>query len=204
MMKLAVIVGSSRPCGVSARVVALVHRHLGEEATVEEVWLKDYRIDYCDADNACSTQDCAIPDDVAQLVARLSHADALLYVPVMHAYGLNSRFQAFLERVGYGFMRHRQRPLRDKLAAIAVVGRRYGHTAVFSQVVLNVLLNKMILIGSGFPPCFQSQLAHDPEAEQALRETLDRLAEHYRRLNDTWHSQSNAPSVVRPIQISKG
>jgi multimeric flavodoxin WrbA len=203
-MKLAVIVGSSRPCGVSARVVALVHRHLGDEATVEEVWLKDYRIDYCDADNACSTEDCALPDDVGQLVTRLSRADALLYVPVMHAYGLNSRFQAFLERMGYGFMRHRQRPLRDKLAAIAVVGRRYGHTAVFSQLVLNVLLNKMILIGSGFPPCFHSQLAHDPEAEQALRETLDRLTEHYRRLNDARHLEGNAPSVVRPIQFSKG
>jgi multimeric flavodoxin WrbA len=185
-------------------VVALVHRHLGEKATVEEIWLKDYRIDYCDADNACYSEDCPVPDDVGQLVARLSHADALLYMPVMHAYGLNSRFQAFLERVGYGFMRPRQRPLRDKLAAIAVVGRRYGHTAVFSQVVLNVLLNKMILIGSGFPACFQSQLAHDPEAEQALRETLDRLAEHYRRLNNTWHSDGNAPSAERPMHFSKG
>lgn len=203
-MKLAVIVGSSRPCGVSSRVVALVHRHLGEKATVEEIWLKDYRIDYCDADNACYSEDCPVPDDVGQLVARLSHADALLYMPVMHAYGLNSRFQAFLERVGYGFMRPRHRPLRDKLAAIVVVGRRYGHTAVFSQVVLNILLNKMILIGSGFPACFQSQLAHDPEAEQALRETLDRLAEHYRRLNNTWHSDGSAPSIVRPMHFSKG
>lgn len=204
MMKLAVIVGSSRSCGASARVVALVRRHLGDGAEVDEIWLKDYRIDYCDADNACSIEDCAVPDDVGQLVARLDHADALLYVPVMHAYGLNSRFQAFLERVGYGFMRPRERPLRDKLAAIAVVGRRYGHTAVFSQVVLNVLLNKMILIGSGFPPCFQTQLAHDPEAEQALRETLDRLAEHYRRLNPTWRPEGRVPGVVRPIQLLKG
>ncbi|WP_437881464.1 flavodoxin family protein [Pseudomonas sp. LRF_L74] len=203
-MKLAIIVGSSRPCGVSARVVALVRRHLGEEVEVEEIWLKDYRIDYCDADNACSIEDCAVPDDVQQLVARLDRADALLYVPVMHAYGLNSRFQAFLERVGYGFMRPRQRPLRDKLAAIAVVGRRYGHTAVFSQVVLNVLLNKMILVGSGFPPCFQTQLAHDPEAEKALCETLDRLVEHHRRLNASWHPQDRVPGVVRPIQFSKG
>ena len=125
-MKLTIIVGSSRPCGVSARVVALACRHLGDQAEVDAVWLKDYRIDYCDADNACSSQDCQVPDDVAQLVARLAEADAVLYLPVMHAYGTNSRFQAFLERVGYGFLRPRERPLRDKLAAIAVVGRRYG------------------------------------------------------------------------------
>jgi multimeric flavodoxin WrbA len=182
-MHLTIIVGSSRPCGVSARVVDLVRRHLGDEIEVDDIWLMNYRIEYCDADNACSDQDCAIQDDVKQLVGRLDRADAVLYLPVMHAYGANSRFQAFLERVGYGFMRPRQRPLSDKLAAIAVVGRRYGHTAVFSQVVLNVLLNKMILVGSGFPPCFQTQLAHDPEAEQALCETLDRLCEHHRRLH---------------------
>lgn len=203
-MKLTVIVGSSRPDGVSSRVVALVRRHLGEVAKVDEIWLKDYRIDYCDADNACCIEDCGVPDDVGQLVARLDSADALLYVPVMHAYGLNSRFQAFLERVGYGFMRPRERPLRDKLAAIAVVGRRYGHTEVFSQVVLNVLLNKMILVGSGFPPCFQAQLAHDPEAEQALCETLDRLTEHYCKLNSSWRPPSRVPSAVRPIQFLKG
>jgi multimeric flavodoxin WrbA len=203
-MKLTVIVGSSRPCGVSARVVALVRRHLGDEVEIEDIWLKDYRIECCDADNACSTQDCSVQDDVEQLVARLEQADALLYLPVMHAYGLNSRFQAFLERVGYGFMRPRQRPLRDKLAAIAVVGRRYGHTAVFSQVVLNVLLNKMILVGSGFPPCFQTQLAHDPEAEQALCETLDRLTEHHSRLNATRRVRDKPPRTVRPIQLLKG
>lgn len=203
-MKLTVIVGSSRPCGVSARVVALVRRHLGDEVEIDAIWLKDYRIDYCDADNACSLEDCAVADDVAQLVARLGDADALLYLPVMHAYGMNSRFQAFLERVGYGFMRPRQRPLRDKLAAIAVVGRRYGHTAVYSQVVLNVLLNQMILVGSGFPPCFQTQLAHDPEAEQALRDTLDRLTEHHHRLTDRQRSHERAPGVLRPIHVLKG
>ncbi|AKT33626.1 flavodoxin family protein [Pseudomonas syringae pv. actinidiae] len=203
-MKLTVIVGSSRPCGVSARVVALVRRHLGGQAEVEEIWLKDYRIEYCDADNACAAEDCAVQDDVEPLVTRIASADALLYLPVMHAYGLNSRFQAFLERMGYGFMRPRERPLRDKLAAIAVVGRRYGHTAVFSQVVLNVLLNKMILVGSGFPPCFQTQLAHDPEAEQALRETLDRLTEHHHRLHPAWAQAEPPARPVRPVHMLKG
>jgi multimeric flavodoxin WrbA len=204
-MKLTIIVGSSRPCGVSARVVALTRRHLGDRAEVTTLWLKDYRIDYCDADNACHNQDCQLQDDVPDLVAGLVSADAVLYLPVMHAYGTNSRFQAFLERVGYGFLRPRDRPMCDKLAAIAVVGRRYGHTAVFSQVALNVLLNKMILVGSGFPACFQSQLAHDPEAEQALRETLDRLLEHHLRLTEPRHVPGKTQRrVLQPVYVQKG
>lgn len=85
-----------------------------------------------------------------------------------------------------------------------MVGRRYGHTAVFSQVVLNVLLNKMILVGSGFPPCFQTQLAHDPEAEQALRETLDRLTEHHHRLHPAWAQAEPPARPVRPVHMLKG
>lgn len=202
-MKLTIVVGSSRPCGVSARVVALASHHLRGKAEVDVLWLKDYRIDYCDADNACANRDCMLQDDVPYLVTKLTDSDAVLYLPVMHAYGANSRFQAFMERAGYGFLRPRGRPLRDKLAAIAVVGRRYGHTAVFSQIVLNVLLNKMILVGSGFPACFQTQLAHDPEAEQALRETLDRLLEHYSRLSDSRESKNQGDALL-PVYYKRG
>jgi multimeric flavodoxin WrbA len=203
-MKLIVIVGSSRSQGVSSRVVTLIRRHVEGRATVEDLWLRDYRIDYCDADNACAGTDCTLTDDVALIVDQMIKADAILYLPVMHAYGTNSRFQAFLERVGYGFMRPRQRPLRDKLAAVAVVGRRYGHTAVFGQVVLNVLLNKMVLVGSGFPATFNTQLIQDPEAEQALYETLDRLLEHYRKLNERPLRGSERSHLLKQIQFQTG
>jgi multimeric flavodoxin WrbA len=203
-MKLIVIVGSSRAHGVSSRVVSLIRRHLEGRASVEDLWLRDYRIDYCDADNACSHIDCSLKDDVATIVEEMVKADAILYLPVMHAYGTNSRFQAFLERVGYGFMRPRERPLRDKLAAVAVVGRRYGHTAVFGQVVLNVLLNKMVLVGSGFPATFNTQLVQDPEAEQALRETLDRLVEHYHKLNERPRRGAERLRLLKQVQIQTG
>jgi len=203
-MKLIVIVGSSRANGVSCRVVSLIRRHLDGRASVEDLWLRDYRIDYCDADNACSDVDCSLPDDVAVIVDKMVKADAVLYLPVIHAYGTNSRFQAFLERVGYGFMRPRARPLRDKLAAVAVVGRRYGHTAVFGQVVLNVLLNKMVLVGSGFPATFNTQLVRDPEAEEALRETLDRLLEHHQRLNERSLRGDERLRLLKQVQFQTG
>lgn len=203
-MRLIVIVGSSRPHGISRQVVSLTRRHLEGRAMVEDLWLRDYRIDYCDADNACSNADCSLPDDVALIVDKMVKADAILYLPVMHAYGTNSRFQAFLERVGYGFLRPRERPLRDKLAAIAVVGRRYGHTSVFSQVVLNVLLNKMVLVGSGFPATFNTQLVRDPEAEQALRETLDRLLEHHQKLKERPRHGEERLRLLNQVQFQTG
>lgn len=101
-------------------------------------------------------------------------------------------------------MRPRERPLRDKLAAVAVVGRRYGHTAVFSQVVLNVLLNKMVLVGSGFPATFNTQLVQDTEAEQALRETLDRLLEHFHKLNERPRQGVERLRLLKQVQFQTG
>lgn len=203
-MKLLVIVGSNRSDGVSARVVSLIQNHLSGRGQVQPLWLRDYQIELCDADNACAFSDCGLQDDVPEIVDAMVESDAILYLPVMHAYGMNSRFQAFMERVGYGFMRPRGRPLRDKLAAVAVVGRRYGHTSVFSQVMLNVLLNKMILVGSGFPAVFQSQLVTDPEAERALKDTLDRLVEHYQRLNQYQRFQVRKIQLLEQIELQTG
>lgn len=70
------------------------------------------------------------------------------------------------------------RPLKDKVASVIVIGRRYGHTAVYSQIVLNIMLNKMILAGSGFPVLFMGMLgqaSEDIEALEALEETLNRM-----------------------------
>jgi len=184
-MRLLVIIGSNRAGGVSSKVLSLIKNHVASDVTVDELWLRNYNITLCDADNACQSKDCIIQDDVPRIVDAMMDADAIVYMPVMHAYGTNSRFQAFLERVGYGYLRNRQRPLKDKLAAVVVVGRRYGHTEVFSQVVLNILLNKMILVGAGFPPIFQTQLAPDKEAELALQDTLDRLYEFFIKTKNT-------------------
>lgn len=185
-MKFCIIVGSSRSEGQSEKVCRLIQTHLNERASCDFIYLREYRIDLCDADNACALQPCAVNDSVHGLTQRMLDADAVIYVPVVHAYGTNSRFQAFLERVGYGFLRPLGRPLRDKLAGIVVVGRRYAHTSIYSQIVLNILLNKMILVGAGFPATFVGG-ACDAEATQAMCEMLDRMVEVGRRL---WNSEN--------------
>ena len=81
-------------------------------------------------------------------------------------------------------MRPLDRPLKDKIAAIVVVGRRYGHTAVYSQIMLNIMLNKMIVAGSGFPALFLGMLGgilDDAEALEALDQTIERMHDVHQR-----------------------
>lgn len=178
-MKFCVVVGSSRSDGQSRSVCELIRAHLQGVALCDFVFLRDHRIELCDADNQCMHAPCGVNDDVRQIAERMLDADAIIYMPVIHAYGTNSRFQAFLERVGYGFLRPLNRPLKDKLAGIVVIGRRYAHTAVYSQIMLNVMLNKMILVGSGFPATFMGPFSSqsDTEAVEALHDMLNRIIE---------------------------
>lgn len=186
-MKVCVLVGSSRKNGLSndiCRVLQTQFRNKGISGAF--IYLADKRIEFCDADNACQFSPCRVADDIPGILADMQSADGIIYMPVMHAFGANSKFQAFLERVGYGYLRPLDRPLLDKIAAIIVVGRRYGHTAVYSQIMLNIMLNKMIMAGSGFPALFMGMVGgilDDFEALEALEQTVDRMHEVHKRFS---------------------
>ena len=193
-MKICILVGSNRKNGISRQVCEIIEEYLYGKADVSFIYLAEKHIELCDADNHCSNYPCGINDDMKYIINQMSEADGIIYMPVMHAYGTNSRFQAFLERAGYGYFRPLGRPLEDKVASIVVIGRRYGHTSVYSQIVLNIMLNKMILAGSGFPVLFMGMLgqaSNDFEALEALEETLDRML-----------SISDRLKCARPVEAS--
>ena len=184
-MKVCVLVGSSRKNGLSSQICKVLQDQFRNKGLSGKfVHLTDNRIDFCDADNQCQFSQCGISDDMPSILADMQSADGIIYMPVMHAFGTNSKFQAFLERIGYGYLRPLDRPLVDKIAAIIVVGRRYGHTAVYSQIMLNIMLNKMIMAGSGFPALFLGMLggtSDDAEALEALEQTVDRMQDVHQR-----------------------
>lgn len=184
-MKICVLVGSSRKNGLSNDICKLLQDQFRNKGVAGRfIHLAEKRIEFCDADNACHSSPCRVADDVPHILTDMQSADGIIYMPVMHAFGTNSKFQAFLERVGYGYLRPLDRPLKDKIAAIVVVGRRYGHTAVYSQIMLNIMLNKMIMAGSGFPALFLSMLGgvlDDAEALEALEQTVDRMRDVHQR-----------------------
>lgn len=186
-MKICVLVGSSRKNGLSVNICRVLQDQFRAKGMSGRfIYLADKRIEFCDADNACQFSPCRVSDDVPDILGKMQSADGIIYMPVMHAFGTNSKFQAFLERVGYGYLRPLDRPLKDKIAAIVVVGRRYGHTAVYSQIMLNVMLNKMIMAGSGFPALFLGMLGgilDDTEAMEALEQTVHRMHEVHQRFH---------------------
>ncbi|WP_216196438.1 flavodoxin family protein [Polynucleobacter sp. UB-Tiil-W10] len=187
-VKVCVLVGSSRKNGLSSNVCAVLQDQFNAKGFSSNfVHLADKHIEYCDADNLCQFAPCKVADDMPSILADMQEADGIIYMPVMHAFGTNSKFQAFLERVGYGYLRPLDRPLVDKIAAIIVVGRRYGHTAVYSQIMLNIMLNKMIMAGSGFPPLFFGMLggaAADVEALEAVEQTVERMHDVHMRFRN--------------------
>lgn len=185
-MRMCVLVGSSRKNGLSNQICSVLQdKFINKDFIGRFIHLADMHIECCDADNTCQFSSCKVSDDMPSILADMQSADGIIYMPVMHAFGTNSKFQAFLERVGYGYLRPLNRPLKDKIAAVVVVGRRYGHTSVYSQIMLNIMLNKMIMAGSGFPALFLGMLggiSDDAEALEALDQTIERMYDVHQRL----------------------
>ena len=153
-MKLLFINGSHRRNGTTEGIVDLCIEHLSAdfpEVESDVVHLCDKRIDMCDSCYDCeSARVCWRQDDVPEIVKKMQAADGIIYAYPVHAFGVNTLMQMFLERAGVGYLRF-SRPLENKAAGTIVTGRRYAHETAWAQVALNLMLNRMILIGSGFP-----------------------------------------------------
>nr|WP_198982726.1 flavodoxin family protein [Herbaspirillum sp. ASV7] len=123
-----------------------------EHCSVDIVYLRNHHIKPCGACGECNvrTQPCNIADDMPSIINRIQRADGVLYAAPVHGYGMAHPMQIFIERAGVGYFRF-ERPLANKVAGAVVMGRRYAHEAVYHQLISNILLNRMILPGSGYP-----------------------------------------------------
>jgi len=153
-LRLLFISGALRRRGSTEGVIEHGRRHLAArfpEVEADVVHLCERRVELCDSCYTCEeTRRCWVPDDVGDVVDRMRRAHGIVYALPVHAFGVNSLSQAFLERAGVGYLRF-ARPLENKVAGIIITGRRYCHEPTWAQVALNVMLNRMILVGSGFP-----------------------------------------------------
>jgi multimeric flavodoxin WrbA len=180
-VKLLVLSGSLRRGGSTEGVLNACVEHLAStfpEVHVEVVHLCDKQVDLCDSCYECDKKRvCWMSDDVSATVGKMMTADGIVYAFPVHAFGVNSLMQAFLERAGVGYLRF-SRPLENKPAGIIVTGRRYGHEMAWAQVALNVMLNRMILLGTGFPGVVKNdgkRLGDQIEDAEGLASTKDML-----------------------------
>ncbi|PCE30207.1 flavodoxin family protein [Burkholderia ubonensis] len=148
-----IVTGSERASGNTEQVAEHIGALLADEGcTIDIVRLREHRIAPCGACGECNTRTsaCEQDDDMPAIIARLRKADGIVYAVPVHGYGMAHPMQIFIERAGVGYLRF-ERPLANKVAGAVVTGRRYAHETVFHQLVSNFLLNRMILVGSGYP-----------------------------------------------------
>jgi multimeric flavodoxin WrbA len=150
--KIVAINGSERDGNTSQvlRHAALVAARRG--ADLETVDLRAIRMLRCGPCGDCNhrTTPCAQIDDVAGVISKMIAADGVIFAAPVHGFGVAGLMQTFIERAGVGYLRF-DRPLSNKVAGVIAIARRYSASEVWAQLTANVLLNRMILVGSGFP-----------------------------------------------------
>ncbi|MFG1940836.1 flavodoxin family protein [Micromonospora tulbaghiae] len=175
--------GSERAGGNTDLAVAHAGRLIAERgAVLRTIRLREHRISPCSPCGDCNsrTLPCTVDDDVPALVEQMVRADGLIYAAPVHGFGLAHLMQIFIERAGVGYLRF-TRPLADKVGGIIVTGRRYSDSSVHNQIVNNLLLNRMILVGSGFPVLLRNTTGTpgltDPEGVDALERMVHRMVD---------------------------
>ena len=176
-----IICGSERANGNTERVAQYMAELLQEiGCTCGVIHLREHRIEPCGTCGECNVRrhPCAIADDMPLIVRRLAAAEAIVYAAPVHGYGMAHPMQVFIERAGVGYLRF-ERPLANKVAGAVVTGRRYAHESVFNQLVNNILLNRMILVGSGYPATLRGgapgAAMQDSEGLEAVRSLVTRM-----------------------------
>lgn len=174
--------GSERTHGTTAACLERASGYLASRScAMEVIHLVKHDIRGCRCGRCNSRSDpCPVDDQVAEIVARMAAADAILYAAPVHGFGLASVMQLFIERAGVGRLRF-DRPLTNKVGGVIVVGRRHALAAPHAQLVSNLLLNRMILAGSGLPAVIHAggpaEVDRDKEGLDAMYRMLDRMAD---------------------------
>ena len=131
------------------------------------------------------------------MIKDMLDADIIIYATPVHAFGMAHLMQIFLERAGVGYLRF-DRPLANKLGGSIVTGRKYNLGQVNDQLINNMMLNRMIIPGSGFPVLLHGneddRTIDQTEEIVALEQMVKRLSEVYNilkknKLPNKWENE---------------
>ncbi|OON27852.1 MULTISPECIES: flavodoxin family protein [unclassified Micromonospora] len=177
-MRFVAVNGSERTDGNTREVLGHAAELLaGHGVDLEVINLGEKKLTGCGPCGDCNSrcEPCVVTgDDVPEIVDRMALADGIIWAAPVHGFGPATTMQAFIERAGVGYLRF-QRPLTNKVGGVVVIGRRYSHTEVYNQLVANVLLNRMIMVGSGFPAILYGNHRGEALADTEGVEMLDRM-----------------------------
>ena len=144
------IVGSPRKGGNTEIIVenALeAARSVGAET--EMVLLSEQRVEPCTACDVCGkTGECVIKDDFMHVFERMAAADGIIMASPSYYESMSSQMKALIDRAGTYNTSAKGRTVFDgKVAGAMSVARRTGLANVWTQQLLFILSQKMIVPG---------------------------------------------------------
>ena len=141
MIKIIGICGSPRKDG---NTEILVNNSLkaakSEGANTEIILLSEKKVEPCTACGACSSGSCVIN--------KMTKADGLIFASPSYYESMTPQIKALIDRLGtFNGAAHGRTKFDDKIAGAMSVARRTGLANVWTQLLLFILSQKMIVPG---------------------------------------------------------
>lgn len=144
------IVGSPRKGGNTEFIVENALKSAREAgAETEILLLSENHVEPCKACGACGeTGECVIRDDFMHVFNRMTEADGIIMASPSYFESMTPQMKALIDRAGYYNSSARGRTVFDgKVAGAISVARRTGLANVWTQQLLFILSQKMIVPG---------------------------------------------------------
>ncbi|GLR10935.1 NADPH-dependent FMN reductase [Mixta theicola] len=214
-MKAVIISGSERRFGITSAVsqrTSSLLKTYGVETII--VHLNEIDLSPCNGcgngNSDCNyrTEPCEKNDGLPAIIDLMIKAHIIIYATPVHAFGVCHLMQIFLERAGVGYLRF-ERPLANKIGGCVVIGRKYHLGHAHDQIVNNMLLNRMIVPGAGFPVLIHGDEnikdIKDIEEEVALEQMVNRLVNihdsiDFQKLSQNWENERKLKMIKENIK----
>ncbi len=149
MVKVLGISGSPRKDGNTEIIVnnALeAARSVGAETDI--ILLSEKKVEPCIACGACASGICVIEDDFMEAFEMMSKADGLIFASPSYYESMTPQMKALIDRSGtFNGTAHGRTKFDNKIAGAMSVARRTGLANVWTQQLLFILSQKMIVPG---------------------------------------------------------
>jgi multimeric flavodoxin WrbA len=149
MIKVIGICGSPRKGGNTEILVNNSLKAAKSEGTdTEIILLSEKKVEPCTACDACSSGSCVIEDDFMEVFDKMTEADGLIFASPSYYESMTPQMKALIDRSGtFNGSAHNRTKFDGKVAGAMSVARRTGLANVWTQQLLFILSQKMIVPG---------------------------------------------------------
>jgi multimeric flavodoxin WrbA len=119
-----------------------------EGAETEIILLSEKKVEPCTACGACRSDTCIIDDDFMEIFNKITEADGLIFASPSYYESMTPQMKALIDRSGtFNSSAYGRTKFDEKVAGAMSVARRTGLANVWTQLLLFILSQKMIVPG---------------------------------------------------------